>query len=331
MNVFITGASGFVGYNLILFLLQAHPDWTLFCLVRTAEKAAKLSKLGVHPVMGDLLSPETYQDSLKSCEIIFHLAGLVGLKDGEDFYAGNSGTMNKLLETAYQAKTLSRFVFVSSISAIDRPAKTPFNAPILPLDETSPGCPTTDYGKSKRMAELALEVSGLPYTILRPSYIHGPHPRVGSSMDRVIYDTRNQLPYTRFPFTGRASAIDVEDLARAITLSATHAKTLNKSYFISNPEPVAIPVFFSTLAKALGVPYHPSYVSLKALKRIQQRAYRQNATPAARLMQRILFEDFFTCSPQAFMQDTGYHPQFSLSDALKRTVGWYRGQGLLPS
>jgi nucleoside-diphosphate-sugar epimerase len=330
MNVFITGASGFVGYNLILHLLQAHTDWTLFCLVRTPGKAEKLSKLGVQPVMGDLLSPETYQAKLKACDLIFHLAGLVGLKDGEDFYAANSGTMNNLLDVAHQANALSRFVFVSSISAIDRPAKTPFNAPILPLDETSPGCPTTDYGKSKRMAELALEVSGLPYTILRPSYIHGPHPRVGSSMDRVIYDTRNQLPYTRFPFTGRASEIDVEDLARSITLSASHPNTVNKSYFISNPDPIPIPVFFSTLAKALGVPYHPSYVSPKALSRIQQRAYRQNTTPAARLIQRILFEDFFSCSPQSFINDTGYQPQYSLGEALKRTVGWYREQGLLP-
>jgi nucleoside-diphosphate-sugar epimerase len=330
MKVFITGASGFVGYNLVLHLLQAQPDWQLFCLVRSPEKADKLAQLGLYPVIGDLLSPETYQEALKACELVFHLAGLVGLKDGEDFYAANSGTMNNLLDAAREAKAISRFVFVSSISAIDRPAKTPFNAPISPLNGTSQACPTTDYGKSKRMAELALEVSGLPYTILRPSYIHGPHPRIGSSMDRVIYDTRNQVPYTRFPFTGKASEIDVEDLARAITLSATNPNTLNKSYFISNPDPVPIPVFFSTLAKALGVPYHPSYVSPKALSRIQQRAYRHNTGPASRLMQRILFEDFFTCSPEAFMKETGFQPQYSLSEALKRTVSWYREQGLLP-
>lgn len=331
MDVFITGGTGFVGHNLIRHLHATQPSWTLHALVRHEGKAKALQALGVQCHLGDLLQADTYRHIVSQCGLIFHLAGLVGLKDGEAFYSANVGSMNTLIEAAQGADNLKRLVFVSSISAIDRPANTPINSLILPLTEQSPACPTTDYGKSKHMAELALQVSGIPYTIIRPSYIHGPYPRPQSSMDRALFDVLAQAPYTRFPFPGKASEIDVEDLAQAIALSALHLNTLNKAYFISNPSPISMPHFFATMANALGIPFHPTYVSPQALRRIQERAYRQNTAPAARLMQRILFEDFFACSPKAFMEDTGFQPSYSLQSALRRTVLWYKEAGLLPS
>ena len=40
--------------------------------------------------------------------------------------------------------------------------------------------PADTYGRSKLAAELALQAAGVPFTILRPVVIYGPHPKPAS-------------------------------------------------------------------------------------------------------------------------------------------------------
>ena len=166
-----------------------------------------------------------------------------------------------------KSKARARYVVTAampySISAIDRP---PRESAIKPLTEETIPHPNTDYGKSKLLAEETLIQSGLPYTILRPSYIYGPHPRVGSSMDRLIRDVRDQRSYTRIPFPGRASEIHAGDLARLIWLCTGHAGAENEVFFAANPEPVVIGDVFPAVAEALGVPYKARPVDAAAVE-----------------------------------------------------------------
>lgn len=330
MKAFITGATGFVGRNLILWLNQHQPDLDMICLARNPQKAEYLDPLGIPWVHGDMMVPQSYQAAAQSCDLIFHVGGQVGLKEGDSFYPANSGAMNLLLDVAAGANHLQRLVYVSSISAVERPATTPLNAVLAPLDETCPAVPTTDYGKSKQMGEVALAVSGIPYSILRPSYIYGPYPRPQSSMDRVVYDIARQLPYTRFPFPGSISEIYVEDMAEALWIAATHPGVENEAFFISNPKPVAITELFRNLAHAIGCPYMPYMVSPKARLRIQQRLVNRATSPSEKLLNRILFENYFTCTPGLFTEKTGYSPRHSLTEGLIKTLAWYRQENLLP-
>lgn len=318
--IFITGATGFVGRHVVEYLLDQVPQAKLVCLVRNPEKATFLQGTPVQCVEGDLLLPETYKGWAQQASLVFHVAALVGLKNGEAFYSVNTGGMARLLETLTDSDRLERLVFVSSISAIDR-ALPDLHSPLSPLTEESPARPSTDYGKSKRQAEELLMASGLPYTILRPSYIYGAYPRLASSMDRVVFDVREHKPYTRFPFPGRASEIYAGDLAAAIWHVSRHPQALNEDFFVANLEPVGVPTLFETLARDMKVPYRPRRLSDPQLKRIRKRVYREH--PGDPVM-RILYEDYFVCRAEKLREKTGFSPVTSFAQGWAKTLDWYR-------
>ncbi len=321
-RVFVTGATGFLGRNFVDYLLNLPESPEVFCLVRNAEKAGFIRELGGHIVEGDLLAPESYRDTAASADIVFHVAALVGLKDGDKFYTANREGTRSLLGVLDPLR-LKRLVFVSSIAAIDRDWSQGFETP---LDETSPPHPTTDYGKSKRQAEELIMASGLPYTILRPAYIYGPHPRIGSSMDRVIHHVRDQVPYTRFPFPGRASEIYVKDLAEALWHVGDHPEAVNEDFFIANPEPVRVSDFFRRLAEAIGVSFQPREIRPAVMDRFRRfQFHRHPQDPVVR----ILYTDYFHCRSEKLYRRTGYRPRIGLDRGIAETVGWYREQGNL--
>lgn len=326
MNVFITGATGFVGRNLLDWLLRHQPDVSITCLVRDLPKAQ--SQWPTPPenlrwVQGDLLEPDSYRDALQGVNRVFHTAALVSLKNGPAFYRMNTEATRHLVTALGEAGDLQRFVFVSSISAIDRPMDMPANTP---LNEDSDPHPNTDYGKSKLLAEEVVAYSGLPYTILRPAYIYGPHPRLQSSMDRLIRDIHNQVPYTRFPFPGRASGIHAQDLAAMMWLAAQHPQAANQSFFVSNPQPIRVADAMAHLAEALGMPYQPLQRTLSHIQKAQRLWYRRQPDS---LVLRILFEDFFACDPSRWYQQTGFQPQYDNRAGLTETIRWYQTHGLL--
>jgi nucleoside-diphosphate-sugar epimerase len=331
-KVFVTGATGFVGRNFIEYLCKSAPEVSVMALGRNSEKISAMAEYPVQWVLGDLLDPTTYQEALWEADFVFHIAALVGLKNGDQFYGPNTeGTRSLLnalkgaLKASPQAGHLKRLVYLSSISAVDRHLTTAEELATLsehhPLDDTSPISPNTDYGKSKRQGEALIESSGLPYTILRPAYIYGPYPRVASSMDRVIYDVQGQKAYTRWPFTGKASAIYVKDLAEILWQVSQTPEAFNQSYFAANPEPVAVQGFFKALAQGLGVPFHPRELESQWIKKFQQRLYRNH--PEDPLI-RILYESYFVCDSSPLYQVLGGSPKHSLEEGLAETLAWYR-------
>ncbi len=317
----MTGGTGFVGRNTVEFLLNNLPDLELTCLVRHPDKAAFMQDR-VKQVHGDLLRPETYKSAVETADIILHMASLVSLKNGLEFYVQNTEATKALLRMAFFSKNLQRFVYTGSIAAIDRPPHLPVSGP---LTESSLPHPNTDYGKSKLQAMDAVVHSGLPYTVLTPAYIYGPHPRVNSSMDRLIKDVAAGKPYTRIPFPGRASYIYVENLADLIWQAALNPAARNEVFFASEQEPIQVGEAFQQAAKALGVDYSPRTISDMG----RFRSFLYHRDPNNPLLQ-ILFEDYFYCSSEKVHQILNYRPRFGMMEGVEKTLQWYRKQGGLP-
>ena len=192
MNIFLTGASGFVGRNVLDYLRLHVADARVTCLLRDPAKLSDCEGAkNITLLPGDLLRPESYKEALKDADVVIHAAALVSLRNGPEFYAANVEATQRLLEAASNAKDLSRFVFVGSISSFEREPGRKITGPVT---EESKPYPATDYGKSKLEAEKRVMKSGLPYAIVRPSYIYGPYPRVKGSMDRMVYEVRAGKP-----------------------------------------------------------------------------------------------------------------------------------------
>lgn len=326
MNIFLTGATGFVGRNYLYWVLRHQPQAQITCLVRDPQKAAAQwpnSPRQIRWLAGDLLNPETYQAAIQEAEWVVHAAALVSLRNGPEFFAQNTAATQYLLSTLADSCKLKRFIFVGSISAIDRP---PHQPAIGPLTDESPPNPNTDYGRSKWQAEEAVRASGLPYVIMRPAYIHGPYPRPNSSMDKLIRHVNAGEPYTRYPFPGRASAIYVEDLAEMLWIAGEHSAVENQSFFICEPQPVSVVQAFADVAKVLGRPHEPLQRSPEQLARMHQSLRHRHPE---NLIPRILFEDYFYCSPDNWYRLTQAKPRFGYAEGLARTVAWAREQGMI--
>ncbi|KAJ5099840.1 hypothetical protein N7532_006841 [Penicillium argentinense] len=75
-KVFLTGVTGYIGGDGLYAVSNAHPDWELSALVRSKEKAARLTSQypKIRVVLGDLDSSDIIEEEVKNADIVFHFA-----------------------------------------------------------------------------------------------------------------------------------------------------------------------------------------------------------------------------------------------------------------
>jgi len=112
MKILITGATGLLGGHLINELQQRGEH--IRALVLPIENADKLIEQGVEVVRGDITDANTLPPAVKDIDLIFHLAGMMGVwRPLADYRLVNvTGTEN--LYKAAQAAGVRRFVHTSS-------------------------------------------------------------------------------------------------------------------------------------------------------------------------------------------------------------------------
>ncbi len=72
MRAFVTGATGYIGMNVALALRRAgHEVWGL---IRSPEKAVKLTRHEIHPVIGSVDAPSSYTAAAERCTLLVHCA-----------------------------------------------------------------------------------------------------------------------------------------------------------------------------------------------------------------------------------------------------------------
>jgi N-acetyl-gamma-glutamylphosphate reductase len=74
-QIFMTGASGYVGSQLLHDMVAKHPDWHVTGLVRTEEQAKKINSKhpSVHMVIGDLDSSDIIIEQSKQANVVIRI------------------------------------------------------------------------------------------------------------------------------------------------------------------------------------------------------------------------------------------------------------------
>jgi UDP-2-acetamido-2,6-beta-L-arabino-hexul-4-ose reductase len=98
MKVVVTGAGGFIGKNLMSYLLR-------------------LDGIKVFTI-GRKDRPEDYLQKLEDAAVVFHLAGVNRPENEKEFQEGNSKLTENLLNALAQTKTAPKFIFASSVQAV---------------------------------------------------------------------------------------------------------------------------------------------------------------------------------------------------------------------
>ncbi len=217
-RAFVTGATGFIGPHLVRELRQQGIEVT--CLRRAASDITRLAPLGVAFKAGHVADPEALRAAVFGADVVFHLAGMTRALARRQLHAVNvEGTRNLLTACAAQ-RNPPVVVIVSSLAAA---------GPSLgdqPRDEADEPAPVSEYGRSKRTAELVAHefADRMPITIVRPPLVFGQGDQSVLAMMRPI--RRIGVHLVPGFVDRRLSVIHATDLATALIAAARDGKRL---------------------------------------------------------------------------------------------------------
>ena len=201
-NVLVTGATGFIGVDLVRELNAAGIRPRV--LVRRAHRAAMLRSFDVEPVQGDLLAPATLQRAVRGVDTVIHLGGRASFESYKQI-APTIVRGSRELALAAAAAGVKRFVFASSLFVYDNQD--------TPIDGDSVATPALGYGRAKLEAERELAAiaaqSGMSLASLRLPHVYGP---------QSILFKQVRSGYAIFPgaMENRCGQLHVLDAARLI-------------------------------------------------------------------------------------------------------------------
>jgi NAD(P)-dependent dehydrogenase (short-subunit alcohol dehydrogenase family) len=272
MSYFVTGATGFIGRNLVEQLLER--DGTIYVLVREGSRG-RLEELRsrwgaeegrIIPVTGDLsqenLGCGDQIDELRGqIDHFFHLAAIYDMTaDAESQRIANvEGTRHAVqLAEALDAK---RFHMVSSIAAAGL-YKGTFTEDMFDEAEQVENHP---YFQTKHESEAVVrEESQVPWRVYRPGIVVG-HSETGE-MDKIdgpyyffklLQRARNALPQW-FPGIGiegrKINIVPVDYVARAMDHIAHIDGFDGQAFHLTDPKPLSAGQVINVFAKAAHAP-----------------------------------------------------------------------------
>lgn len=248
MQVFITGATGFVGANLVRQLLKQ--GYHVRALVRPHSSLDNLQGLDLETVTGDLLDP-TVGKAMRGCQVLFHVAAHYSLwrTDRDQLYRSNVLGTRNILKAARDAG-IERTVYTSSVAAIGVPesgklATETYQSPIEKLIGA--------YKQSKYLAEQEAYHAirtGQDIVIVNPSTPIGPWDRKPTPTgDMILRFLRGQMPF--YLDTG-LNLIHVRDVAQGHLLALNKGQT-GERYILGNRN-MTLREILAHLSQLTGLP-----------------------------------------------------------------------------
>ena len=208
-RAFVTGASGFVGSNLVAGLNERGISARV--LLRKSSSTKALKGLEYEPVFGDILDPvDELAQLIEGCDWLFHVAAVSDYwrEKKEKLYRVNVDGTKNMVDLALSAG-INRFVFTSSLAAMGIPA------PGKLLDESDYFNLEPDqfpYGHSKYLAEIEVQKGverGLPAVIVNQSISLGPRD-VRMNSGSIIVEAARGLAKVVLP--GGQNYVAIEDV-----------------------------------------------------------------------------------------------------------------------
>lgn len=313
MQYLITGGSGFLGINLIRYLLDRGHS------VRSLDREVfdYPEKDKIEHIVGDIRDAQCVNESMKGIDIVVHCAAALPLYTKEEIYSIDVDGTRTILESA-KAHNVARVVHISSTAVYG----IPDHHPLLETDKLIGVGP---YGEAKILAEKECEKfreQGMCVPIVRPKSFIGPE-RLG--VFALFYDWAKDGHH--FPMIGsgknRYQLLDVEDLCQAIYLCATlDEKIVNDVFNIGAKEFTTMKEDYQAVLdkagfgkKIIGFPASPMIWTLRILEAMK-------LSPLYKWVYETACEDSFVSIEKA-EKVLGYKPQFSNKDALLRNYEWY--------
>src|SRR5580765_5729267 len=315
-KILVTGADGFIGSHLTEGLVSAGADVTALAQYNSFDSHGWLDDLpdqirkNVNLVRGDVRDAAFISRLVPGHEIIFHLAALIAIP--HSYAAAQSyvdtnvlGTLN-VLEAARQSGT-ERIVHTSTSEVYGTAIK-------MPIDESHPLQGQSPYSASKIAADMMAEAFarsfGLPVVILRPFNTFGPRQSERAIIGTIIRQALD--PSCSTILVGDATTVRdltfVTDTAAAF-MAAGLSENLEygQPYNAGSQRAIMIGDLIDVIIDLTS--------SRKPMLQDEKRLRPTNSEVRALL-----------ADSTRFVRATGWSPQVTLEEGLKRTVNWWRAR-----
>jgi dihydroflavonol-4-reductase len=331
MKCFVTGASGFVGSNLVHELLARGHRVKL--LLREKADTRALAGARYEHAIGDLFDPRFLLREMEGCDWCFHVAASyhLWLRNYKPMYETNvTGTRN-VLEAAGKAGC-RRIVYTSTVGCIGLPRVE--NTVIIPATEQeiiSEAQLTNHYKRSKWQGEevaVKLARSGLPIVIVNPSAPVGPRDIKPTPTGQRIVDFLNRkLP--AYIDTG-LNWVHVRDVAIGHILAAEKGQT-GERYILGNSQGNwTMEQTLAVLSEITGIPAPttqiPRWIALAAAHVNEAFSYVTGIPPKAPVAGVRMAKYKMWFDPKRAVRELGL-PQTPPKQALVDAVEWFRANG----
>jgi NADH dehydrogenase len=225
-KILVTGATGFVGRNLVTELTGRGEQVT--CLIRNMDRAEELQKREVELVKADITDYDAVNSGFEDANTVVHLAAVIESQDKELFESVNvNGTRNCV--KAAKKYEVKRFIYVSSLD--------------VKFDSGT-------YSKSKLAAENIVKKSGLDFVILRPAFIYG---KGSDSLQKLVSMVEK---HRTIPVIGngkyKLQPVHVDDVVSIIVQAITSEKSIDGTYYVAGPEEITFDDAVTMIAEILG-------------------------------------------------------------------------------
>lgn len=242
-KILITGASGFIGSELLQYLLpQGNMDFVALVRRKSPGIPSAVTQL--------VIDADPFPEGVTT---VVHLAGRAHvLKESSssplDLYRADNVEFTLSLARNALASGVSRFVFISSIGVNGSSTGG------VPFSEASVPAPKADYAISKWEAEQALSKllkgTGMELVIIRPPLVYAGH--APGNFRRLMKWVSIGLPMPFAAVKNRRSMVSLENLVSFIALCIEHPEAANELFLISDGVDFSTAQIVERLAEGMG-------------------------------------------------------------------------------
>lgn len=239
MRILLTGATGFVGSNL-LESLYSNKQQKVIIASRSADNLSN-----------DIISYDKFFNDLAQFNTYIHLAGKAHDTDyktkREDFIEVNTQLAKRVFDRFLKDSKAQNFIFISSIAAIA-------NNSVIPIDENCEPDPNGFYGESKYLAEQYIldntpEDGDKKVFILRPPMIHGPGNK--GNLNLLYSIIQKAIPWPLGNYNNKRSFLSIENFCFIIN-EILIGNVSQGIYHLADDEPLSTNQVVEMISEQLG-------------------------------------------------------------------------------
>ena len=310
-RVLVTGGAGFLGSNLALAVSALGARVTALdgFLFGGGANPKNLEGSDVELVRGDIREIDL-RPLCEGASVIFNLAAQTSHMGGQNDpladIAVNAVAQVRLIQAAREAAPDAVVVHASTRQFYGRVEK-------LPVNENQPVAPPDANGVSKFAGEqywlLEHRVRGRPVVSLRLTNCYGPRLRIRDARQTFLgIWIRSVLENKPFEVWGGEQLRDltfVDDMTEAFLRAAVTPACHGRIFNIGGAPPASLREIAEIVVNIAGPPAH----------------YTTREFPADRAQIDI---GSYHADDSAFREATGWSPEVSLEDGIRRTIEWYK-------